>query len=78
MPLPSHSVTVSARPTSSMSERARCAPRWARSWASARPMPDPAPVMAATRPVKSFTVIAPLRGGVRPPLRGQRLGWKTS
>ena len=42
-----------------MSERARWQPRPARSLASARPMPDPAPVMAATRPVKSFMTISP-------------------
>src|SRR3954447_10403096 len=51
-PLPSHIDTVSARPASLTSLRARCAPRRASSRASARPMPEPAPVMAATRPLK--------------------------
>ena len=56
-PAPSHKPTVSARPTSSMSESASWARRPASSRASARPIPDPAPVMAATRPLNSFTIL---------------------
>src|SRR5258708_31710401 len=53
-PAPSQSMTVSARPASLMSDRARWAPRAASSRASARPMPEPAPVTAATRPRNVF------------------------
>src|SRR5258706_2944371 len=53
-PAPSQSMTVSARPGSLMSDRARWAPRTASSRASARPMPEPAPVTAATRPRNVF------------------------
>src|SRR5258707_7495224 len=53
-PAPSQSMTVSARPASLMSDRARWAPRAASSRASARPTPEPAPVTAATRPRNVF------------------------
>src|SRR6202044_1986265 len=64
-PAPSQSMTVSARPRSSTSDRARCAPRRASSRASARPMPEPAPVTAATRPVNVFMLAAPSGGDSR-------------
>src|SRR5579875_1907579 len=51
-PCPSQRAAVSAMPRSSTSAKARWAPRRARSVARVRPMPDPAPVMAATLPVK--------------------------
>src|ERR1700722_11030684 len=60
-PKPSHCAPVSARPASSMSLRARCAPCRANAHASARPIPEPAPVMAATRLLKSFMAV--LRNG---------------
>ena len=52
-----HPVTVSASPAPSMSARARWAPSLASWWATARPIPEPAPVTAATRPVKDFTPV---------------------
>src|SRR3954454_9756388 len=49
--------SVSARPSSSTSQIARFAPRLAHSRAVSRPMPLPAPVTTATRPLRSVVSI---------------------
>src|SRR6202044_3296749 len=53
------------RSATSTWDRARCAPRRASSRASARPMPEPAPVTAATRPVNVFMLAGPSGGDSR-------------
>ena len=52
---------ASRRASSLISARERMAPREARSWAVARPMPDAAPVMAMTFPLNDDSILIYLR-----------------